>query len=180
MRLHMRPVCNQRAANRPAVLRVTVSICFTPAGTDMRYMHAYMYMCTFRTRARRTALLSPWAGPTTQVLFSDVRTPICKRNCSGQSQATIGNKKETGILVAANSWSHWRDPARCHGSPQPRAGPLGPVRPGRMTNWRRTIQCDAEGEGEGEGSHTGTGPRAQDHGLRGGEVRCWAKIAVRR
>lgn len=43
MRLHMQPVCNQRAANRPAVLRVTVSICLSPAGTDMRYMHIHTH-----------------------------------------------------------------------------------------------------------------------------------------
>lgn len=112
MRLHMQPVCNQRAANRPAVLRVTVSICLSPAGTDMRYMHIHTHT--------RVQVYIPYTCKThgsAQSLDEKQRLKLCfpkfglwiwkhNSNC----QATRGNKKWTGILVAANSRSHWRSP----------------------------------------------------------------------
>lgn len=91
VRLHMQPVCNQRAANRSAVLRVTIPICSSAAGTDMRHMHTptwgapllcglagwalgrdWLRCVVWCTRAhvqRRTALRSAWTRPTTTGLF---------------------------------------------------------------------------------------------------------------
>lgn len=147
VRLHMQPVCNQRAANR--LCRFTRDhpdlLHFLQAQMDMCAIHALTRVQVYiRTRARCTALRSPWAGPTTRACFPTFGL------ASGVATPTVKPHQETrmmrrGSLVAANSRSSWRDPGRCHGSPQPRTGPLGPVRPGRMTNWGRTRQWDPEG-----------------------------------
>lgn len=145
----------------------------------MRYMHTHTHTCTcvhpYTCEMHGSA--QSLGRPNDTSLFSDVRTRIIWRR-SSNGQATTGIKKDTGILIAANSRPGWRDPGRWHGSPQPRAGPLGPVGPGRMTNWGRRRQCDAEGRGRFSYRHCQA--RAQSMASQD-EVRCVGpKFPVRR